>query len=359
MPDLPNLDATSPACTLVGAAVWHSFDRALARAVRADAGCAEGAAAAPPAALDAGALALRAAVTDVVTGQGVLADGLSEAATVATLAERVRRYLGEELRGAPPADSIGAIHVYSALADVRARVGGATATVPDGCAALELAVEVGHDMRSPLSAILFLVDMLRTGRSGAVSELQQQQLALVYAAALGLNQLTCDLLDFVRGGDDLLDCAPSAFSLGAMLGGIHDLARPAAEEKGVVLHFELPARDERVGAPAALGRILLNLTTNAIRYTASGAVTVTVRELDRDRLEFSVQDAGAEIPPEVVPQLFQPFREGGAGVRAFSGSGLGLAICHRLVAALGSELRVSTSAGAGARFWFELDLPAV
>jgi len=131
-----------------------------------------------------------------------------------------------------------------------------------------------------------------------------------------------------------------------------------AEEKGVGLEFIVPANDARKGLPAALNRILLNLTSNAIKFSGSGVVTVSATHVSQTLVEFSVQDSGREIPAQVMEQLFKPFRRSDTRrARTFSSAGLGLSICHKLTLALGSELRVTTTATKGTRFYFVMDLP--
>jgi signal transduction histidine kinase len=229
---------------------------------------------------------------------------------------------------------------------------------PEG--ALQVVAEVAHDMRSPATSILFLVDLLRTGRSGAVNDRQVQQLGLIYTAALGLSELASDLVDLVRGVDKLVDQDPIAFSVSQLLQSVVDIVQPMVEEKKLILEVVQPRADVRVGYPAALNRILLNLTTNAIKFTEQGSVQLSARELHSSWVEFSVQDSGRGIPAEVLPRLFEPFRTNcRAGSAMFSSSGLGLSICRKLVTALGSELHVATAVGRGTRFSFGLDLPAV
>lgn len=224
--------------------------------------------------------------------------------------------------------------------------------------AMELAVEVAHDLRSPLAAILFLVDMLRTGRSGAVTPQQERQLGIVYSAALGLSQLAGDLLDFVRGHERLIDSHPVPFSISGIMHAVRDILQPMAEEKDVRIQLVTPEHDARLGLPHALHRVLLNLATNAIKYASEGEVIVAARQCSATRVEFSVRDFGRGIPAAVVEQLFQPFRTTGRdGTCTFSSTGLGLAICHRLVTGMASELNVATSPEQGTRFWFELELP--
>ena len=143
---------------------------------------------------------------------------------------------------------------------------------PDG---LELVVGLAHDLRSPLTSVLFLADTLGRGRSGAVNELQRRQLRLIYSAALALNSLSSDVIELARGGDKLVEKEPEAFSIAELFESLRDMVLPIAEEKGVEIRQILPSTDRRVGRPLALSRVLLNLTTNALKFTDKGFVEVS------------------------------------------------------------------------------------
>ena len=186
-------------------------------------------------------------------------------------------------------------------------------------------------MRSPLAAILFLLDMLRSERSGPINPQQQKQLRLIYGASLGIMQLACDMIDSVRGAERLVGERPADFSITATLNSVRDIVRPMAEEKGVELELVYPADDVRKGLQAALNRVLLNLASNAIKFSNDGVVTVSALQVSPTMVEFSVQDSGREIPAEVMEQLFRPFRRSDVRrTRTFSSAGLGLSICHKL-----------------------------
>jgi signal transduction histidine kinase len=173
-------------------------------------------------------------------------------------------------------------------------------------------------------------------------------------------QLACDMIDSVRGAERLLAERPAEFSITETLNSVRDIVQPMAEEKGVELELAVLAEDRRKGLPTALNRILLNLTSNAIKFSNDGVVRVSARKLGPTTVEFSVQDSGREIPASVMEQLFKPFRRSDAKrSRTFSSAGLGLSICHRLTLALGSELCVTTSPSKGTRFHFLIDLPVV
>ena len=226
---------------------------------------------------------------------------------------------------------------------------------PDG---LELVVEVAHDLRSPLTSILFLAETLQRGRSGPLTPVQERQLGLIYSAAFGLSSVASDVIELARGGDRLVDLDPIPFSVGDIFESVRDIVLPIAEEKGLAVHVHTPDATFRVGHPVALSRVLLNLTTNALKFTNEGAVEVQGIPLDGDRVEFSVRDTGRGIPPQAMASLFEPFRRRQKpGEYAFSGSGLGLSICRKLVEAMGATLQVETEAGVGTRFHFVLELP--
>jgi signal transduction histidine kinase len=227
---------------------------------------------------------------------------------------------------------------------------------PDG---LELVVEVAHDLRSPLTSILFLAETLQRGRSGPVNPVQERQLGLIYSAAFGLSSVASDVIELARGGDRLVDLDPIPFSVTDILESVRDIVQPIAEEKNLAVRLSPPEADLRIGHPVALIRVLLNLTTNALKFTAEGFVEVAAHQTaDGRALEFSVRDTGRGIPPQSMATLFEPFRRRQKpGEYAFSGSGLGLSICRKLVEAMGSSLDVDTSQGVGTRFHFVLDLP--
>ena len=222
---------------------------------------------------------------------------------------------------------------------------------------LKAVVEVAHDMRSPLSAILFLVETLRGGQSGPVTPVQERQLGLVYGAAFGLSGLASDIIEAARG-KVFEDAQARPFSLSDIIADVCAIVAPMAEEKGLTLQQTYSATDGRVGHVAAVHRVLLNLASNAIKYTDKGSVSVGCKDLDETHVEFWIQDTGRGIPDKVLAMLFAGFRPGSVGIR-FSSAGLGLAICRTLLEKMGSALKVDTCPTDGTRFSFALKLPPV
>jgi len=261
-----------------------------------------------------------------------------------------------------PADSGQLLRLLGAIEQVSQRLEADWAqhftdrlSSPDG---LELVVEVAHDLRSPLTSILFLAETLQRGRSGTVNPVQERQLGLIYSAAFGLSSVASDVIELARGGDRLVDLDPIPFSVTDIFESVRDIVQPIAEEKSLSVRLVTPEADFRIGHPVALSRVLLNLTTNALKFTAEGFVEVVARQTGARRIEFSVRDTGRGIPPQSMATLFEPFRRRQKhNEYAFSGSGLGLSICRKLVEAMGSTLQVETEQSVGTRFYFELDLP--
>lgn len=229
-----------------------------------------------------------------------------------------------------------------------------------GSAGLELLAEVAHDMHSPLASILVLADTLQREGSGPLNDVQRSQVGLIATAALGLSSVGSDIIDLTRS-HLLLEPQPIPFSVASVLESVRDIVRPVAEVKQLAIRLHPPTMDERQGHPVALRRVLLNLTTNALKFTESGFVEISTRECRPGKMEFSVRDTGRGIDPAMMPTLFDSVRDVPRGDhrrgKLFSTTGLGLAICRKLTEGMGSRLQVETQPGRGTRFFFELDLP--
>ncbi|HEX9346377.1 MAG TPA: HAMP domain-containing sensor histidine kinase [Gemmatimonadales bacterium] len=232
-----------------------------------------------------------------------------------------------------------------------------------GTDGLRLLIDVVHDLRSPLTSILFLAETIQRGQSGPVTDVQRRQLGIIYTAALGLSSVASDIIDLTRS-QMLVELKPVPFSIGGVLESVHEIVRPIAEEKQLSVRFIPPGVDERLGHPVALSRVLLNLTSNALKFTNQGYVEISARDVAPGRVDFAVADSGRGIDAARMPTLFDPVRRGRPSgqrdehiSRLFSQTGLGLSICRKLVATMGSELQVESRVGWGTRFHFTLELP--
>ena len=344
-------------------ALWQALKRSVPDMI-----VALRAAGAPPAAstpdLEATADILCAAVRQVVRGREPLLPDFPTTVPADRCLDALRRAFVARARALrDEADRDALLDILEAVDQVQTRLEAQTAQRLacglSGRTGAELLAEVAHDMRSPLGSILFLVETLRKGQSGPLNAVQERQLAIAYNAAFGLSAMASDLTELARGCHRLLDHHPAPFSVAEVMRNVGAILQPMAEEKGLALELSPPAACYRSGHAAALQRVLLNLATNALKFTNDGSVEVSARQRGRSQMEFAVTDSGRGIPPEVVATLFDTFRTLPNGRHVFSCAGLGLSICRNLVAAMGGELRVEPGARGGTRFHFTVDLPAV
>lgn len=227
-----------------------------------------------------------------------------------------------------------------------------------GPEAHRILTEVGHDLRSPLTSVLFLADALRAGQSGEVNDHQSRQLALIYSAALTMLTIVNNFMELSRRGDTPTDGPPTPFSVTDVMDSVRRTVQPMADERRLTLTLEADLQgDRRVGHPVALSRILLNLATNALKFTEAGTVEMGVRDAGESLVEFWVRDTGIGMSADRRKAIFnvvEPAVEPG-GLR-FSGSGLGLVIVRRLLRSLGAELDCKTRPERGTRFSFRIPL---
>lgn len=225
-------------------------------------------------------------------------------------------------------------------------------------AALELLTEVVHDLRSPLSSMLVLIGQLQSGRAGPLTRQQELQLGILYEAAFEVNNLTRNALELARRSDVSPPAeVPMVFSVTGTWHTVHALLAPIAQERGLVLRWSGPRTDLRMGHPEILQKVLLNLVTNALKFTIRGTISVTVEELDEARVRFRVSDTGTGLNEPARAMIGEP---PGQEQLPFSRNGrtLGLAICRRALADLNSRLELGHQQGPGTCLEFELRLPA-
>jgi signal transduction histidine kinase len=225
-----------------------------------------------------------------------------------------------------------------------------------GADCADAVVAIAHDIRSPLCSILLLVDALRRAEKSSPNAIRERQLGLIYGAAFGLSTTVSNLIGAARG-DVLVHGEPMPFSISETLHSVSSIVQPMCEEKGIPLGIEFPEIDVRLGHASEIQQSLLNLASNALRYTDAGSVAMGCTELSPDRVEFWVEDTGPGVPDEVLERLCYGFPPEGVKLR-FSSAGLGLAIVRTLVEAMGGSLQVDTG-NEGTRFSFVLALPVI
>jgi len=219
---------------------------------------------------------------------------------------------------------------------------------------------MSHEIRTPMAGIIGMAELLNKSR---LPPQDAEYIKVIRASANGLLEVIDDILDFskIEAGKLSLNIVP--FQLSDLLSGISSLLAPRAEAKGVELRVEaasgVPTKLE--GDPARLRQVLINLVSNAIKFTRQGEVQVKISlEQDHPRrplLRFAVSDTGIGIPPEAQEHLFAPFTQADSSTaRRFGGTGLGLAISKRLVQLMGGNIELESTSGSGTTCWFDLSL---
>ncbi|MCC6313588.1 MAG: PAS domain-containing protein [Thermomicrobiales bacterium] len=217
---------------------------------------------------------------------------------------------------------------------------------------------MSHELRTPLNAIIGYAAILADGMAGPLTEQQQADVEQIAQGGARLLGLINDVLDLSRIESGRLELDREPVDVAEALGQVRADLLPAAEAKGLSLTLDLPTslpplRTDRL----RLHQILLNLAGNAVKFTGAGGVTLSARSASGG-IAIVVRDTGIGIAPEVLPYIFDEFRQADSSTtRKFGGSGLGLAITRRLVTMLDGSIIVESTAGAGAAFtlWFPAD----
>jgi signal transduction histidine kinase len=212
----------------------------------------------------------------------------------------------------------------------------------------EFLASVSHELRTPLNIITGYVDLLLEGAFGNLSPEATEALDRVARTSRTLVFLISDLLDLSRVEAGRLTVETTRVELDPIFEDMRAYIEPRISGKPIefkILSSGLAVRADR----HRLEQILLNLLSNAAKFTERGEICLTARNEANGHVEILVRDTGVGISPEEMPYLFEPFRQGAAGQRA-GGVGIGLALSARLAAAMGGEITVSSDLGRGSTF---------
>ncbi len=217
-----------------------------------------------------------------------------------------------------------------------------------------------HELRTPLTAIVGFSTLMKAAED--LNPRHARQMGIIHDASENLLTVVNDVLDFSRleAGAVELDAHP--FDPVAMARSTLALLASQAEAKGIVLSVQSEGADGMLlGDGARLRQVLTNLISNAVKFTASGEILVTVRQTvagDQRRLRIAVRDSGIGISPDQLGGIFGRFTQADASVsRRYGGTGLGLAISRLIVEAMNGQIEVESQPGEGSTFWFEVVMP--
>ena len=224
----------------------------------------------------------------------------------------------------------------------------------------EFLANMTHELRTPLNAIVGFSGLLK--QSDALTPPDQRRADLIYDAGQTLLHVVNDVLDYSKLEAGAIELEALAFDPAVIAGSITDILGGQAAEKGLALSVRVEGeRDPLLGDGARLRQVLLNLVSNAIKFTARGGVEVLVRQSDLPdgrRLDIEVSDTGIGLRPEQMDSIFARFTQADASIsRKFGGTGLGLAISRCIVEAMGGEIGVRSTEGQGATFWLSVTMP--
>ena len=222
----------------------------------------------------------------------------------------------------------------------------------------EFLAVMSHEIRTPMNGML---GMMQLALAEATHPVQRERLETAQYSAEALLTILNDILDFSKLESGNLQLEAAVFDLGKTVDSVIDLMASRMQASPVTLGVDWQDGVARVlvGDAGRLRQVLLNLISNALKFTERGSVSLQIEQLAcgaRDvTLRFTVADTGIGIAPEAQARLFQSFSQADSSIsRRFGGTGLGLSICRKIVEMQGGRIGVLSTPGVGSRFWFEL-----
>ena len=220
---------------------------------------------------------------------------------------------------------------------------------------------MSHEIRTPMNGVLGAANLLaNTG----LSPEQRQYVDILATSGNALLGIINDILDFSKIEAGHVELERTTFSLTDLFTGLAGMFEPQADSKGLRLTFDVAddVPDSVVGDGGRFRQVVTNLVGNAIKFTDSGGVSVTLtareRSVDAVTLHCEVADTGIGVAEEDIPRLFGDFTQADASTtRRFGGTGLGLAISDRLVRLMGGAIGCQPGHDGGSTFWFTVSLP--
>jgi signal transduction histidine kinase/streptogramin lyase/ActR/RegA family two-component response regulator len=216
---------------------------------------------------------------------------------------------------------------------------------------------MSHELRTPMNGVLGMAQALKLS---PLSAEQMSQVEMILRSGDSLMTILNDILDVSKIEAGKLDLEVAPFDLIEIGQNVHDLWIPLATEKGVALSLEVDAQTPRwvLGDPTRVRQIMLNLVSNAVKFTQVGWVKIHIAP-DTDGVRIDVSDTGIGMTPDQQRRLFQSFTQADVSTtRRFGGTGLGLSICKQLSELMGGDVNLISAVGEGSTFSVHLPLAA-
>jgi len=220
----------------------------------------------------------------------------------------------------------------------------------------EFVAHISHEVRTPMTAMLAYMEQAMHPTDAAD---QRESLEKAQSAGELLLHLINDILDFSKIESGKVEIKKAPFVLNQVVTQVSDLVAHSAKSKGLdyAVLFNMDDRVTLVGDAPRLTQALLNLTSNAVKFTEQGFVRIYVEQIDRSEndvtLKFSVQDSGRGLSEDMCERVFERFVQGTqSNISRTSGTGLGLPICRQLAQLMAGDAGVTSSLGSGSTFWF-------
>lgn len=217
---------------------------------------------------------------------------------------------------------------------------------------------MSHELRTPLNSIIGFTNLILTDETEPPTQDQKEGLEIVLRNAKNLLALINDILDLSKIEAGKLTISPEEFDIELIIKDAVSTVEPLIGDKPVMLTYEIPDYMPKLYSDSArIKQIILNLLSNAAKFTDQGYIKVTVRKLESDFLSIAVEDTGTGIPAEYQDVIFEEFRQvDGSNTRKHGGTGLGLAISRRLARMLGGDLTLKSEVGKGSTFTVTIPL---